>query len=114
MPRRAWDRKIWVQVTVDRCVVVGSSASRLDGGANATACRGLPASLSFGLGQGLSYRAEQAPIIIGDRRPGIDPGSTVIWWRNTMISRSFERPDRTAKRAIGGRKRYKIRTMEIL
>ena len=24
---------------------------------------------------------------------------TAIWWRNTMISRSFERPKRTAKRA---------------
>ena len=35
--------------------------------------------------------------------------STASWWRNTMISRSFERPDRTASRASDARNRYKIR-----
>ena len=37
------------------------------------------------------------------------PRSTASWWRNTMISRSFERPDRTASRASDARNRYKIR-----
>ena len=36
-------------------------------------------------------------------------GSTASWWRNTMISRSFERPDRTVSRASDARNRYKIR-----
>ena len=35
--------------------------------------------------------------------------STASWWRNTMISRSFERPDRTASRASDARNWYKIR-----
>ena len=35
--------------------------------------------------------------------------STASWWRNTMISRSFERPERTASRASDARNRYKIR-----
>ena len=35
--------------------------------------------------------------------------STASWWRNTMISRSLERPDRTASRASDARNRYKIR-----
>jgi len=35
------------------------------------------------------------------------------WWRNTTISRSFERPERTARRAIDARKRYKIGSMEL-
>ena len=35
--------------------------------------------------------------------------STASWWRNTMISRSFERPDRTVSRASDARNRYKIR-----
>ena len=35
--------------------------------------------------------------------------STASWWRNTMISRSFERPDRTASRASDANNRYKIR-----
>ena len=35
--------------------------------------------------------------------------STPSWWRNTMISRSFERPDRTVSRASDARNRYKIR-----
>ena len=34
--------------------------------------------------------------------------STPSWWRNTMISRSFERPDRTVSRASDARNRYKI------
>ena len=33
----------------------------------------------------------------------------IDWWRNTMISRSFERPDRTVSRASDARNRYKIR-----
>ena len=35
--------------------------------------------------------------------------STPSWWRNTMISRSFERRERTVGRASGARNRYKIR-----
>ena len=35
--------------------------------------------------------------------------STASWWRNTMISRSFERPDRTVSRASDANNRYKIR-----
>ena len=35
-------------------------------------------------------------------------GGWSSWWRKTMISRSLERPERTAKRAIDARKRYKI------
>ena len=35
--------------------------------------------------------------------------STPSWWRNTMISRSFERPDRTVSRASDATNRYKIR-----
>ena len=35
--------------------------------------------------------------------------STASWWRNTMISRSFERPERTASRASDANNRYKIR-----
>ena len=35
--------------------------------------------------------------------------STASWWRNTMISRSLERPGRTVSRASDARKRYKIR-----
>ena len=35
--------------------------------------------------------------------------STASWWRNTTISRSFERPDRTASPASDARNRYKIR-----
>ena len=35
--------------------------------------------------------------------------STVSWWRNTMISRSLERPERTVSRASDARNRYKIR-----
>ena len=35
--------------------------------------------------------------------------STASWWRNTMISRSLERPDRTVSRASDARNRYKIR-----
>ena len=35
--------------------------------------------------------------------------STASWWRNTMISRFFERPDRTVSRASDARNRYKIR-----
>ena len=35
--------------------------------------------------------------------------STPSWWRKTMISRSFERPDRTVSRASDARNRYKIR-----
>ena len=35
--------------------------------------------------------------------------STASWWRNTMISRSFERPERTVNRASDARNRYKIR-----
>ena len=35
--------------------------------------------------------------------------STASWWRNTMISRSFERLERTVSRASDARNRYKIR-----
>ena len=35
--------------------------------------------------------------------------STASWWRNTMISRSFERPERTVSQASDARNRYKIR-----
>ena len=35
--------------------------------------------------------------------------STASWWRNTMISRSFERPEHTVSRASDARNRYKIR-----
>ena len=35
--------------------------------------------------------------------------STPSWWPKTMISRSFERPDRTVSRASDARNRYKIR-----
>jgi hypothetical protein len=35
--------------------------------------------------------------------------STASWWRSTMISRSSERPDRTASRASEARNRYKMR-----
>ena len=35
--------------------------------------------------------------------------STASWWRNTMISRSFQRPDRTVSRASDANNRYKIR-----
>ena len=35
--------------------------------------------------------------------------STASWWRNTMISRSLERPERTVSRASDARNRYKIR-----
>ena len=35
--------------------------------------------------------------------------STWSWWRRTMISMSFERPDRTARRANVVRKRYRMR-----
>ena len=35
--------------------------------------------------------------------------STPSWWRNTMISRSFERPDRTVSRASDATNRYKNR-----
>ena len=34
---------------------------------------------------------------------------TASWWRNTMISRSFERPERTAKRANDTSNRYRMR-----
>ena len=34
---------------------------------------------------------------------------TVSWWRSTMISRSFERPERTASRASNARNRYRMR-----
>ena len=37
--------------------------------------------------------------------------STVSWWRRTMISRSFERPERTAKRANDTRNRHRTRHM---
>ena len=49
------------------------------------------------------------------RSASVSPGrstcrrSTPSWWRNTMISRSFERPDRTVSRASDARNRYKIR-----
>ena len=33
----------------------------------------------------------------------------VSWWRNTMISRSLERPERTAKRANDTSNRYRMR-----
>ena len=36
---------------------------------------------------------------------------TVSWWRSTMISRSFECPERTAKRANDTRNRYRTRHM---
>ena len=36
--------------------------------------------------------------------------STASWWRNTMISRSFERPDRTVSRASDARNRYRFGT----
>ena len=36
---------------------------------------------------------------------------TAIWWRSTMISRSFERPERTASRAGNARNRYRMRHM---
>ena len=39
--------------------------------------------------------------------------STASWWRNTMISRSFERPERTVSRASDARNRYKIRYTRI-
>ena len=35
--------------------------------------------------------------------------NTPSWWRNTMVSRSFERPERTAKRANDTSNRYRIR-----
>ena len=35
--------------------------------------------------------------------------STASWWRNTMISRSLERPARTVSRASDARNRYKSR-----
>ena len=35
--------------------------------------------------------------------------STASWWRNMMISRSLERPERTVSRASDARNRYKIR-----
>ena len=35
--------------------------------------------------------------------------STASWWRNTMISRSLEQPDRTVSRASDANNRYKIR-----
>ena len=35
--------------------------------------------------------------------------NTASWWRNTIISRFFERPDRTVSRASDARNRYKIR-----
>ncbi len=52
---------------------VGSSASRLDGDAGAAAFRESPASRTQVAGQGLSDRAEQSPIIIGDHGPGFAP-----------------------------------------
>ena len=35
--------------------------------------------------------------------------NTASWWRNTIISRFFERPDRTVSLASDARNRYKIR-----
>ena len=35
--------------------------------------------------------------------------NTASWWRNTIISRFFERPDRTVSRASDANNRYKIR-----
>ena len=35
--------------------------------------------------------------------------STASWWRNTIISRFFERPERTVSRASDARNRYEIR-----
>ena len=39
--------------------------------------------------------------------------NTASWWRNTIISRFFERPDRTVSRASDARNRYKIRYTRI-
>ena len=36
---------------------------------------------------------------------------TLSWWRSTMISRSFECPERTAKRANDTSNRYRMRQM---
>ena len=50
-----------------------------------------------------------------DRSPSVRTGrstwrrSTMSSWRNTMISTSLERPERTARRANNARKRYKMR-----
>ena len=40
--------------------------------------------------------------------------STPSWWRNTMISRSFERRERTVSRASDARNRYEIRYTRTL
>ena len=47
------------------------------------------------------------------RVSGTHRRSTASWWRNTMISRSFERPDRTVSRASDANNRYKIRCTRI-
>ncbi len=39
----------------------------------------------------------------------IETESTASGWRSTMISRSFTRPERTAKRAFAARNRYRMR-----
>ena len=63
----------------------------------------------------LGWRSAAATAPSRARSPSLSAGRliwrrrTVSWWRNTMISRSFERPDRTANRASDARNRYKIR-----
>ena len=51
-------------------------------------------------------RSEQGPVAVGELG-SVDLSAS--WWRNTMISRSLERPERTVSRASDARNRYEIR-----
>ena len=60
-------------------------------------------------GQGRRDRAEQGPVLVGERWPWFCRRKTASWRRSTTISRSFERPERTAKRAHDTSNRHRTR-----
>ena len=63
-------------------------------------------------GQGRRHSTEQGPVPHRPASAGCSGGEGhVSWWRNTMISRSFECPLRTASRASNARNRYRTRHM---
>ena len=91
-------RQGWVQWRAIRCRCQRSSVSGLTS-QPARRRRGRAAAIAPSRARSSSASAGR---LFSRRR-------TVSWWRSTMISRSFERPERTVKRANEARNRYRMR-----
>ncbi len=65
--------------------------------------------LAASAGERRGHCAEQGSVLVVDVARSLWRRNTASWWRRTMISRSLERPERTARRANAAKNKYRMR-----